>query len=130
MRTYIYTPNERKVLTTWLRGLTAREDSTILDHVLTRTKDNYATLTRDIRFFTLTLRKLNAGRPKRHRSDLEVTLAIAPLILKAVNREAYTLLPMLRRAEETANDPSKSAEARLDALEEVVRLARELMGSA
>ena len=129
MRTYIYTPNERRALTAWLKGQAERKDSASLDQVLTRTKSNRAALTRDLQLLTLATKKLHAEGRKRHRSDLEVTIAVAPLTLEAANRETYTLLPTLRRSEETVNYPAAPTDVRLDAFQEVARIAKEIRGT-
>ncbi|MFA5869342.1 MAG: hypothetical protein WC941_06540 [Candidatus Bathyarchaeia archaeon] len=127
MNTHIFTEREHAILARWIGGAATREDSTHLHVTLNRLRANEKRLTYQVKFYTLALRRLHHGRLRHRPEDLQTTLALAPIPLKARSIAAYTLLtPRLRAAQQEANEPTLDAQHRLDAAREAITIAMEM----
>lgn len=131
MRSYIFTEAEKSVLHKWLAGKLLRENSALLHTTLGRLRRAQPNLIRDLKLFTLVLRRLRLSHKlRRLRGRMDTTLALAPIHLHIPETALISYLKLrltLEQAQSMANDEHLSAECRLKAVEIAAKTARALI---
>ena len=131
MRTYIFTKAERQVITQWLINNLQREESPLLHTTLTRLRKAENQLLKDLKLFTLTLKRLHISpKLRKHRKETYTTLTIAPILIEISDRKTYVkLVNTLNQAEQTANNENISTLNRLKAAQTAAEIAIRLLGA-
>ena len=131
MRTYIFTKAERQVITQWLINNLQREESPLLHTTLTRLRKAENQLLKDLKLFTLTLKRLHISpKLRKHRNEIYTTLTIAPILIEISDRKTYVKLAnTLNQAEQTANNENISTLDRLKAARTAAEIAIRLLGA-
>ena len=131
MRTYIFTKAERQVITQWLINNLQREESPLLHTTLTRLRKAENQLLKDLKLFTLTLKRLHISpKLRKHRKETYTTLTIAPILIEISDRKTYVKLAnTLNQAEQTANNENISTLNRLKAAQTAAEIAIRLLGA-
>ena len=133
MRTHIFTDAERDALHRWLSGTLTRADSPLLHTTLGRLRRSEKRLIRDIRLFTLALRRLRlAPKLRRRADDMDTTLNLAPIPIHPPRDQIRSYIRLIRpfhEAQSMANDPEAATERRLRATELAARIGAALTGT-
>ena len=131
MRTYIFTKAERQVMTQWLTSNLQREESPLLHTTLTRLRKAENQLLKDLKLFTLTIKRLHISpKLRKHRNETYTTLTIAPILIEIPDRKTYVkLVNTLNEAEQIANNENISTLNRLEAAQTAAEIAIRLLGA-